>query len=528
MTKRVISEKEKEVISNLSKAGKTLVDASSSLSKDSVTNYERLIRNQPEDFWVKKGEQKALKVFHAAADRVPAYKDFLKKHKVNPDLVRTIKDFQKVPLTDKKNYITRYSLVDRMWDGDISSANLIAMSSGTSGEPQYWPRSARQDFEAALIHELIFKYIYEVHKYRTLMVIGFPMGVYVSGIATVLPTWLVSLKKKYPITFASVGTSKAELLKVVQSFQSDFDQIVLFGHPFPIKDLLETGKDNGIDWSQKRVKTFFCSEGFSEAWRSYINSLLGVDDWQSVISTYGSSEMLLMGHETPMSIMLRNLAEGDPVLRDLLGVQGITPSVFQYNPLLRYIENYKQDLVFTSDSGVPLIRFNMKDAGKIIGFNKSKEVLDKNKGAWKQMLRQKSTTPIWQLPFVTLNGRSDHTLVFYAANIYPEHVHEALNHPRFAAEITGKFFMRKDYLSDLEQYLEIHIELRPETKPGKLFKDSLQKHIFEVLKKVNMEYLFLTEKLDKDLTPRVVVWEYGHEKYFKVGRKPKYLLLDSK
>ena len=66
-------------------------------------------------------ESKALKLFHDAANRIPAYGDFLRKQKLNPAAIKTVADFKRVPIMDKANYITQYDLAEMCWDGDRKS-----------------------------------------------------------------------------------------------------------------------------------------------------------------------------------------------------------------------------------------------------------------------------------------------------------------------------------------------------------------------------------------------------------------------
>ncbi len=46
---------------------------------DSIEAAEAALKNNPAGFWEKRGEEAALKLFHEVAERVPAYKDFLKQ-----------------------------------------------------------------------------------------------------------------------------------------------------------------------------------------------------------------------------------------------------------------------------------------------------------------------------------------------------------------------------------------------------------------------------------------------------------------
>ncbi len=485
-------------------------------SEFDTKKFEKELKNKKPEFWEKVAEEKALKVFEFASKTVPAYKDFLKKNKVNLSKVRSIEDFKHVPTINKQNYIAEYELKDRV--SANSKGFVVAASSGTSGEPKFWPRGGYQEFEAGVIHELFYRSAFALGSKKTLIVIGFPMGVYVSGMATVLPTWLVSQKPEYNLSIASVGNNKNELLRVVSNLHMDYEQVILVGHPFFIKDCIETGKSEGIKWSKMNLGLFFCSEGFTEGWRDYVASEAGLGiGTERIISTYGCSEMLLIGNETPLTLKLRRfLTKNTKVNTELFG-ETLVPSLFQYNPLFRYIEQVQGNLVFTSASGTPLVRFDLKDAGKLMSF---KTVQEKMSTLEMKDLLETSAN----LPLVALKGRSDHTIIFYAANIYPEHIHQALNQKPFLKFLTGKFTLKKLYKKNMDEYLEVHVESRPGVIVKGGFSEKIKSTILHTLLKLNMEYKDMKSHMQKDVVPEVVIHPYQDEVYFKPGLKPKYII----
>jgi phenylacetate-CoA ligase len=372
----------------------------------------------------------------------------------------------------------------------------------------FWPRTGFQEFEAGIVHELLYRNSFQIDKHKTLLIIGFPMGIYVSGVATLLPSFLISTKG-YNLTVASVGTNKDDILRIASLLKENYEQVVLIGHPLFIKDVIETGKEKGIKWPERRTKLMFCSEGFSEKFRDYIMSRAGIKLKANVISTYGTSEMLLVAYETPASIELRELADKNLKIRNKIFGSETVPNLFQYNPLLRYIETVNNELVFTSASGIPLIRYNLHDSGRIISSRLVRKLLNHKID--------------WQLPFLTLHGRSDYTVIFYAANIYPEHIRASLDHSSLLKKLTGKFTMRKGYYKNMDEYLEINFELKDGEMPNKKFTLEIQKRIVAGLRKLNLEYLFLCNNLGKNLTPIIKLWSYRHEKYFQPGLKPRYI-----
>lgn len=144
---------------------------------------------------------KPLDLFHEAVKRIPAYKNFLKKHKVNPSNIKTMKDFVKIPQMTKENYILAYDFKSRTWDGDTRNEHMISTSSGTMGEPTFWPRDIQTVVEGAMYHEMIFDQCFGMKKKRTLFINGFALGNWIAGTFTSECCFLVSLKG-FPLTSA--------------------------------------------------------------------------------------------------------------------------------------------------------------------------------------------------------------------------------------------------------------------------------------------------------------------------------------
>jgi len=273
------------------------------------------------------------------------------------------------------------------------------------------------------------------------------------------------------------------------------------------------------------LHTMFCSQGFTEEWRRYVLRRANIlFRWDTAVSTYGSSEFLLMAQETPLSIFARTIAEKHKVLAQAFFGNAPLPDLFQYNPFLRYVETEENDFLFTAASGVPLIRFNLHDSGKIISFHQAREILDKGLPEWRQLFSKGAGSGrIWQLPFLALSGRSDYTVVFYAVNIYPDHIRQALETKVFFKKFTGKFVMRKGYRRNMDEFLEIAIELRQDVTPREGFARIVRDAIVNHLKKVNLEYTDAIHHIAKDIRPRVTLRPYQDETYFRPGVKPRYI-----
>ena len=90
-----------------------------------------------------------LSLFHEVAATVPAYKMFLQEHSIDPEEIQTPAQFQALPAITKENYIQRYPLAERCRDGKLAASDMMAASSGSTGEPTLWPRSVIDELKWA-------------------------------------------------------------------------------------------------------------------------------------------------------------------------------------------------------------------------------------------------------------------------------------------------------------------------------------------------------------------------------------------
>jgi len=75
------------------------------------------------------------------------------------------------------------------------------------------------------------------------------------------------------------------------------------------------------------------------------------------------------------------------------------------------------------------------------------------------------------------------------------------------------------------QYLEINLELKKNAKITKEREKRLLKHVIEGLRKYNSEYNKLCMDMPLRRTaPKVIVWPFGHKKYFGGGGKQKWVI----
>jgi len=443
-------------------------------------------------------------LFHRVVATVPAYRAFLAEHGVDPTVVRTAEDFSTLPFTDKPGYINRHRLPELCRDGDLTGCDMIAVSSGSSGSPTIWPRTAADELQIARRFEQVFADGFNAAGRSTLAVVCFPLGTWVGGLFTTACLRHLSAKG-YPLTVVAPGNNKAEILRVLPELGQHFDQIVLLGYPPFLKDVV----DSGTDWPRYRIKLVFAGEVFSEQWRELIAARAGVaDPVRDCASLYGTADAGVLGNETPQSVSIRRfLADRPELARELFGDWRL-PTLVQYDPGSRFFEVHDGQLAFTGDNGVPLIRYRIGDEGGIVGHG---EMLD--------FCRRHGFTPPagTALPFVFVFGRSLFTVSFYGANVYPENVTVGLEQPGISDWVTGKFVLEtyEDALGD--RRLRVTVELAPDAAGDA---DSLARSIRDQLVRLNSEFAHYVPP-ERQL-PEIQLRATGDPEYFPVGVKHRY------
>lgn len=444
---------------------------------------------------ISEANDRTLKLFHSASSRVPAYKDFLSKQKINVSAIKNISDFVEVPVITKENYIQNYEIGQRCWDGDLSRMHMISTSSGTTGQPHFWPRDLQAEIAGAYAHEYILKEILSVGRKKTLFIDGFAMGNWIAGTFTQACTSLLAWKG-LPLSIMTPGYSSEEIIKILLNISKEFDQTIIAGHTPFLKELIELAIDSGVDFGKIKTKLLGTGQGITENWRAYILKLLQSDDSEhSFLNLYGSADAALMGFETADTIEIRkNLTQGQ--IAHLFNDERL-PSIYAYDPRLTFFEQESEELLITKDSGCPLIRYNIHDKGGICPGS-----LNKKKAS---------------LPMIYMFGREKFMVKIFGANIYTEHVLHALNHPKLQTNLTGRFVMESIINENQNPQLLCRVEL----VQGKNIDDGLEKIVQKIfiseVRKINSEYNFVLGEMGQKVWPKISLHQNGDVKYFPKG-----------
>jgi phenylacetate-CoA ligase len=453
----------------------------------------------------------ALQLFRAVARDVPAYAEFLREAGVAVDSVQSALDWQRVPVATKETYHRCHALAALCRGGSLSACDMLAVSSGSTGEPAVWPRFVSDELATAFRFEQVMRDAFRAHERRTLAVVCFALGSWVGGMYTTACLRHVAAKG-YPITLVTPGNQKAEILRVLRALGPSFEQIVLCGYPPFLKDVIDSGRADGFDWQAQPVQLVMAGEVFSEEWRSVVCERLGARHPElATASLYGTADGGVLANETPLSIRLRRqLARAPELARELFG-EARLPTLCQYDPLHRFFEVADGNLLFSGDGGIPLLRYKILDCGGLYDFD--------------ELTRRVAVTvaagvTTRNMPFVYVFGRSNFALSFYGANVYPENVSVGIEQPALLAALSGKFVMQIQHDADQNPWLDIAVELLPGQSPSDALRDDVATSIQRELERLNSEFKNYAPADRR--RPQVRLLPHAEPHYFPLGVKHRY------
>lgn len=464
-------------------------------------------------------EREVLALAQTAAAEVPAYRHFLAAHGVDPESLNDFAAFQALPLTTKKNYMQAYPLPQRCRDGQITECEMIAVSSGSTGTPIFWPRAAVHELDIAVRFEQVMHDSFHADERATLVVVCFALGTWVGGMYTTQCVRYLA-QKGYPVTLVTPGNNKSEIYRAVQELGPHFDQVVLAGYPPFLKDVVDEGRARGVQWPRYRVKLILAGEVFSEEWRALVCERLGAGDPRyATASLYGTADGGVLGNETPLSIAIRRFFARHPqAARETFGESRL-PTLVQYDPLSRYFETHERTLVVTGDNGVPLLRYHIADRGGVIDHD-ALLYLVREAGGDEFEEPQPPARGARPLPFVYVFGRADFTVSYYGANVYPENITVGLEQPRIRDWVTGKFVMDVLDTTDQDKELCVTVELAPSIPGTPAMEARIADAIQEHVARLNSEFSHYVPN-DKQ-RPLVRLKPFGDLEYFPPGVKHRY------
>ncbi len=491
-----------------------------------IPSLQARLSQEPEESWHKRGQDRALELFQAMASRVPAYQDFLKARNFSPSQVRDIGDFYTIPVVDKDNYLRKYPYEMLCWDGEFAQKRwVISTTSGSTGQPFYFPRQASQDWQYAMMAELYLRSNFSIHSRSTLYIVAFPMGAWIGGLFTYEALKIVADHGDYSLSIITPGIHKQEVINAVKQLGHQFDQVIIGAYAPFLKDILDDGVRQGIEWADYHLGVVFSAEAFSENFRDYVIGMTGSrEPLKATLNHYGTVDLGTMAHETPESILIRRTLLQSNQLDALFPEKTQQPTLAQYNPELFYFEAEDHNLLCSAYSGLPLVRYNLKDYGGILPRGELQDRLSRA-GVDTPTLAQEQgiSDTLWNLPFVYIYERNDFSVSYYAFLVYPDTIRRALEDSELAQIVTGKFTMLVEYDDTGRQRLHINIEGKSGISPSDDTAQHLQEILHTSLQAESSEYRETAKTVGEVVKPLVKLWEYEDPTYFKPGTKQKWV-----
>jgi phenylacetate-CoA ligase len=464
--------------------------------KEIMSDYDKAVvffHDTPAEVWEALGQKTAISVFQETLETIPAYKKFLKDHGFKENVV-TLEDFSKVPSMDKYNYINKYGFNEVNSVKAGKNLYSFSLSSGTCDEPTVWPRYyAYEEYVLPLVMDFYMRLYCQVDKKSTLFINSLALGPWTGGM--VCHPSFRALTQKYNLAYATTGTDLDSIVQTIKQLGKFYDQTIMWAYPTFARTILDKLIEAKIDLKKLNLKLFVGAEGHTVEWWQYVNKLIcgKSDNLSTIMDAYGISEGGMPGLGTIMTNLVRVLCQKDINLRkDVFGDTSSVPDILQYNPGSYYIESIDGELVFTTKSTTPIVKYNVHDRGGVIKFREMEKILVRHGYDYKKLLKKEGIPEniVWQQPFFYCRGRGTDTLIINGANIFPEHIAPVFFNGK--SKNIHSFKLSAIFDEEQHQIFKISLELKKGVKiPEKNLERTKKKYhdlIVKQLTKVNLDY----------------------------------------
>jgi phenylacetate-CoA ligase len=444
------------------------------------------------NFRVALGRVRAIRLYRRALASVPAYKDFISKHNFEgPKLGLWRANLNDVPEMDKKSYIKKYRLTDKLFYGHLPAKGVMFdESSGSSGTPTSWVRGSKERRFTQRIMQVSFQHLFKGK--HPIVLNTFSMGAWATGLNTTISLLGVSRVK-------SIGPDITKVIDTLKELGPDFNYVIA-GYPPFLKQITDSQE---LDWSKYKIAAIYGGEGISEFMREEL-----LKYYTDVIGSYGASDLEInIAHESEFTIQLRRALREDEGLRNAILSQkrGIIPMVFQYNPYDYLIEtNDKSEMIVTIcrlENLSPRIRYNIHDLGHVENFYSLKKKLKEcGRG---DLLKYA------ELDFAVLfhYGRSDLSVDYNGAVVGPEEIKQIIStNKNYSSKIKGfRLISYEDNKS--HKHLLFAVELNPDKTMSPKESNELLAYLIDKLQEINLD--FKSAHRTSPLKPELKVFKFN-------------------
>jgi len=433
------------------------------------------------------GRMRAQAVFLKAKKKCPAYREFLAQEKYAQGNKWALAD---VPVMTKENYVKRYSLEERCYGGAIPLAGVVIdESSGSTGQPNNWVRSAAEREDVKRILQVNYDLIY--NQSGVVLLNCFALGPWATGMNVSLSLVDVGIMK-------SIGPDQKKLENTLKLLGPKY-RYLIFGYPPFIRSFVD---ETDLDLAAFHIDFVVGGEGISEGLRAHL-----LRTAKSVISSYGASDLEInIGIETELTIALRQICLKDGgISRQIFG-RDTPPMIFQYNPSNYVIEaNETGELIFTigrESAAAPKIRYNLRDAGGVYSFQQLAERLRPLGIELPALISRFS-----YFPFLFVYGRNDSSVPFYGCKVFPSDMEQILNSDPVLSAAIHSFQLRGVEDERLTSHLQIHLERRKGNAVALPEEEALLETVFAGLMRVNQDFREVTRMFQRSQV-RVILHDH--------------------
>ena len=280
-------------------------------------------------------------------ERSRAYRELYTEVGVRAELLTpSLESLQQLPVLSKQDLFERFDL-KALLPESLPPRELagILTSSGHGGTNfsfgvSSWREKSRLPFDV----DLGLEHAFGTDRCSTLLVNCLPMGV---------------VFESRSVCVANVSVREDMACAILRQAGPEFDQCILVVDPLFAKRLLDYAADIQMDWAALRLNVILGEETFSEEFRSYLASAVGVHlevpNLLRIGSSMGVGELgLNLFFETAETVALRRaLHNANP--------DALLPTFFCYNPLRSFVE-----IVDTNEAGIGDLVITMLDANALI------------------------------------------------------------------------------------------------------------------------------------------------------------------
>ncbi len=423
------------------------------------------------------GLQKAFELYSTVCSSCKAYKKFLYEQHIMPSQISTTENFTDLPLTNKHNYLETYAIEDRLYsDKEIADYYMVCFSSGSTGEPTSWPRDFEADKRVTELNKAMYQRLFDIESKKTLVVVTFGLGAWTAGMFTSKLCWETSPGHK--LSVVTPGLDKVVAFNVIKALGKHYDQTIITGYPPFIVDLLEYGSLHKFDFSEINTKIHYTSARVSEKQRnSLVRRVSGTRSRYDVMGFYACSETGIIGIETREIVDVLEKAYRSKNLCEALFKDPNPPTLVEYNPEVKFLEEIDNHIIVTAKQPVPLIRYDMNDRGGLLSGTTINHILKEH--------GEKEISELNGKHYVYVHGRAD--AVRLLNNIYVDDVQYCLEMSVFANRFSGNFqYGLED--KGLKNRLNLVVYLKDGYEMTKLESRQFIREFYKHLMKVNPDF----------------------------------------